>query len=303
MNAREVDTVEFTLPTGPEERGKPMPVHVNVDVAGLSDTGRVRENNEDCFLIARAGRFLETLQTNLPSGEFPTEVNDAGYAMVVADGMGGQAAGEVASKMAIGFLLNLVVNTPDWIMRLEDAHFAAEVLHRAEERCVEINRLLKEEAAANPALEGFGTTLTLAWNVGTVLCLAHVGDSRVYRLRGGQLSRLTQDHTLAQQMADGGMIPQASVARHPLRHLLTNALSGQGTKVDPEVHQLTLEDGDCLLLCTDGLTDMLSDDKIAAALAKGQPADETCRCLVAQALEAGGEDNVTVIVARYRIGN
>jgi protein phosphatase len=271
---------------------------VRADLAGLSHRGLVRPNNEDHFLISRFGRFLDVLQSNLPAGAVPPHEEEGGYAMIVADGIGGSAAGEVASELAIDTLVHLALSTPDWILRLDDNLFAEEVTRRAKERCDQINAALAERAQADPTLRGFGTTLTVAWSLGQDLFLAHVGDSRAYLLRQGNLVQLTRDHTLVQELVGRGIVAPQEVKTHRLRHVLTNAL-GSSSPVHPDVERVYLLDGDVLLLCSDGLTEMVADEKIAATLLTGQAAAPLCQQLVDQALQAGGKDNVTVIVARY----
>jgi protein phosphatase len=145
-----------------------------------------------------------------------------------------------------------------------------------------------------------GTTMTMACSLGVDLLLAHVGDSHCYLSRRGVLCQLTRDHTLAQTFADYGRIPQETVATHKLRHVLTQALGAGTGELRPDVELSNLEDGDCLLLCSDGLTEMVDDVTIAAVLDRGGSASDACRVLVDLALGAGGTDNVTVLVARYR---
>ena len=275
-------------------------VNVTADISGLSHCGHVRRNNEDHFLVARFGRFLETLPTNLSSADAVLHENETCYGMLVADGMGGHAAGEVASRMAISTLLQLVFETPDWILKLDDEVFAEEILNRVQARWSRINAVLAEEAAANPDLKGLGTTLTVAWNLGPELFVAHAGDSRTYLLRKRQLHRLTNDHTVAQALADKGAIPQSEIQRHRFRNVLTRALGTVGADVKPDLLRVALEDGDTILLCSDGLTDMVGEDLIAVMLAEPVDSSTTCGRLIEHALAAGGRDNVTVTVTRYR---
>jgi len=273
---------------------------VDVEVAGLSDAGNVRPNNEDHFLVIRFSRSLECLQTNLPVGRGPAPFQDIGYAMAVADGVGGHAAGEEASRHALAMLVKLVVMTPDWIFRADDPPFAQEVMRRASKRFAEIDHALAEEAKADPALYGFGTTMTLAANIVKDLFVAHIGDSRAYLFRGGTLHQLTRDHTVVRELCEAGIITHAQVATHHLRHALTRYLGGdKGAK--PDVHRVTINDGDCLLLCSDGLPEMLPDDRISGLLADDEPSEKTCQRLMDRALAAGGKDNVTVVVARYKV--
>jgi len=285
------------------EAGTPSPgprsASVRVDLAALSHRGKVRPNNEDNFLVVRFGRFLETLLTSLPDSDVPQEFGDTGYGMVVADGMGGMAAGEVASRLAIILLLNLVLDTPDWIM-VRDESDVEEVIRRAARRFGVVNEAIIEQARRQPSLWGMGTTLTMAASLGSDLVIAHVGDSPVYLSRGGKLLKLTHDHTVAQEMADHGSTRVQDVPAR-FRHVLTHAIGIRHTGSDPDIRRFRLAGGDRLLLCTDGLTDMVDEAAIALELERGASSAETCQALVNLALEGGGKDNVTVVVARYDI--
>lgn len=273
---------------------------VEVDFAALSDPGKVRRSNEDHFMAVRFDRAMRTLLTNLPEGEVPTLQSETVYGLLVADGVGGSAAGEIASRTAIHALVDLVIETPDWIMRLDES-LAQEVLHRMERRFQRVREVLVERAKADPRLRGMATTMTVACSIGPELLTAHVGDSRAYVFHDGRLERLTRDQTMAQSLADAGAIAPEDVARHPMRHVLTSALATRGAFVQVELRHSHLADGDQLLLCSDGLTGMVSEDEIARVLAAPGPAAGPCRTLVDLALEAGGKDNVTVVLARYRI--
>jgi protein phosphatase len=296
----QADTEELPLLRVPEtQQAGPHSATVRVELAGLSDRGKVRPNNEDHYLIIRFGRFLDTLFTNVPEGSLPVRAQEIGYGMAVADGMGGQAAGEVASRLALETLIRLILEIPDWVL-LPDTFLSEEVKRRAAERWREIHATLTREAAANPELYQMGTTLTAAWSIATELFICHVGDSRAYLFRNGGLVPVTHDHTVAQVMADQGYIRQDEVARSRMRHMLTQTLGGGADSVTPQIDSHQLEDGDQLLLCTDGLTEMVDEPTIASVLASGEPADKLCQRLVDLALERGGKDNVTVVVARYR---
>jgi serine/threonine protein phosphatase PrpC len=144
-----------------------------------------------------------------------------------------------------------------------------------------------------------GTTLTLAYSLNEELFVAHVGDSRCYLCRHGILYRLTRDHTLVEEMVSRGALSAEEAEKHHWRHVITNAVGGSDPKVKVEVHKVHLEAGDAVLLCSDGLTNMLSDEKMARILEAEVDPEQACRQLVAQANEAGGEDNITVILARY----
>lgn len=279
----------------------PFSTLVKVDLAGLSHPGRVRPNNQDHFLTCRYGRFLQPLQTNLPPELLPPGLEETGYGMAIADGAGGGPAGELASQMAIQILLNLVLHRPDWILRLDEEASFDEVAARTAERTTLINQALVELVKGDPNLKGFATTLTVAKSLGKDMILMAIGDSRAYLLRRGELRQLTKDHTLAQEMAEVGIIDQHKVASHELRHVLTRALGSDSKDIRSDVQWLRLEDGDCLLLCTDGLTEMVAASSIVEVLSSAATAAQQCQHLIDRALDAGGRDNVTAIIAHYHM--
>jgi serine/threonine protein phosphatase PrpC len=272
---------------------------IDVDLGALSHRGKVRPNNEDCFLVVRTERAMSTLLTNLPAGAVPARVEEFGYGMLVADGIGGLAAGEVASRLALTTLFQLHLQTPDWIMRADEG-MIERGLERLAERYRQVDAALQEEARADPKLAGMGTTMTLAYSLGSHLFLGHVGDSRVYFRRGQEFHQLTRDHTCAQALVERGVLRPEDAATHRLRHILTRALGGHGAPVEAEVAHLRLADGDEVLLCSDGLTEMVEDASIEAVLRNSGTSADACRALVDLALQRGGKDNVTVVVARYR---
>ncbi len=144
-----------------------------------------------------------------------------------------------------------------------------------------------------------GTTLTMAYSVGCDLFVVHAGDSRAYLFRRGELIQLTSDHTLVQALVDGGTLTPEAAKRHKGRNIVTNVVGGPREGVHAEIHKLAVEDGDTLLLCSDGLTEPVNDDRIAEALARHEDPEGACARLVDLALERGGPDNVTVVVAHY----
>jgi protein phosphatase len=280
--------------------GHPFSSLVRVDVSARSHPGHHRPNNEDHFLVTRLGRTLETLITSLPAGDVPARSEEVNYVMIVADGMGGHAAGEIASRMAISAVISLALDVPDWILKVDEEH-AREIERRSRERFQKVGAMLVERGRSDPALCGMGTTLTVARSLGRDLLIAHVGDSRVYLFRAGGLHRLTRDHTYAQLLVDTGQLAPGDVADRRDRHVLTNALGGSSEDVLVDTDLLRLEDGDRLLLCSDGLTDLVDDATITDILRKTTRSSDACEQLVQQALDNGGRDNVTVIVAAYRL--
>jgi len=273
---------------------------VKVDLAAQSHQGRIRTNNEDHYLAVRITRSLETLLTNLGEAVLPKRFDETAYGMLVADGMGGMAAGEIASRAALLRLLELVVKTPDWIMMMNQPENAATVMRRMTHRFREIDDELRAQGESNHALHGMGTTLTVAVTLGTDLFLSHIGDSRAYLLRREKLHQLTKDHTLAQALIEAGIAGADDTSTRAMRHVLTAALGSTGKRTDPQVQGLHLSDGDQLLLCTDGLTEMVADNDIAAVLADANSSQAACEALIDLALAGGGKDNITVVLARYR---
>jgi PPM family protein phosphatase len=273
---------------------------VQVDLAAHSDQGFVRENNEDHYLVVRVSRSLETVLTNIPDGIFPKCVGETGYGMLVADGIGGTAAGEVASRVALLTLLELVVQTPDWIMRTNQRQKADTIMQRMTLRFRQIDDELRELGASSRSLQGMGTTLTVAATLGSELFLGHIGDSRAYLLRGKKLHQLSKDHTLAQALVDAGLAEPDDTSTQAMRHVLTAALGSTGEQSAPQVQRLHLSDGDQLLLCTDGLSEMVSDDNIASVLTDATSSESACHHLTDMALAGGGHDNITMVLARYR---
>ena len=273
---------------------------VQVDASGLSHPGKVRPRNEDHFLVTRIGRYMETVLSSLPPGEVPDRVEEAGYALIVADGMGGHAAGELASRMAISGLVKLAFEMPDWIFRLDDTS-ATDASVRSKRRFQRLNAMLIERGQHDPALLGMGTPLTAARNLDRYLQIVHVGDSRVYLLREDCLHRLTRDHTYVQLLIDSGELSPEEAARFGARHVLVNALGGADDEVRVDVDQIELENGDRVLLCSDGLTDLVDDEVIRRVMGECPESAEACRRLIDLALDGGGKDNITAVVARYTV--
>jgi protein phosphatase len=219
--------------------------------------------------------------------------------MVVAEGMGGMAAGEVASRLAITTALKLVNHSPKWGFKINKKE-ARELFERVRDHVQAIDEAITQRSEADHRLFGMGTTLTVAYSVGIDLFIIHLGDSRAYLFRNGQLKLLTRDHTVAQAMADAGYIAPEDVRHHRKRHVLTNFLGGHHGKVKGDVRWLRLADGDRLLLCSDGLTDMVDDESITQILQKQVKPSDAAASLLEEALTRGGSDNVTVIVASYQ---
>ena len=300
-DARDSDTTEYEVKE-PPSRGisSSSRRQVRVEFAALSDPGKVRQNNEDHYIITQMGRSFRALATNMPAGELPEPVDDTSYGMVVADGMGGMAAGEKASQLAIRTGVQLVLNSSRWATKIDEEE-GRQLIGRMRDYLRKIDHALIGKARADRDLRGMGTTLTMAYSFGIDVFIVHVGDSRAYIYRKKKLEQLTRDHTVAQNLADVGAIKPEEVHRHATRHVLTNFIGGPSQGVDPEIATLQLQDGDFLLLCSDGLSDMVPDAEIAAILDDSGTCNAAVKALVAKALANGGRDNVTVLLARYDV--
>ncbi len=270
-----------------------------MDCSGLTDIGRVRENNEDQFLIADLNRSMLVHQTSLSLDDHTRLFGGSqGALLLVADGMGGHAAGQQASALAVQSLEHYVLNTMPWFFRLQhdQENDLIEELKAALETCQES---ITRAAAANPNQRGMGTTLTMAYIVWPRLYIVHVGDSRCYLFRPPRLEQITKDQTMAQQLVEQGVLKQEEAPDSRWSHVLYSCLGGSSRDMKAEVYKATLTVGDLLLLCTDGLTAKLRDADLVGLLRQGGSAEEMCRRLVNAANESGGSDNTTVVVARF----
>ena len=239
---------------------------VNLEAAGLTDVGQVRTSNEDAF-----GYCVE-------EGVF-----------ALCDGMGGAAAGEVASRIAVDTLINQLCAA--------DSHENRRKV--LEEAIASANQMVHARAEKEAALHGMGTTLVAVAIGGDRALVGHVGDSRCYLFRRGELSRLTHDHSLVDEQVRLGQLTQDEADHSPLRNVITRAIGTQ-TSVSADIAELALEPDDILLLCSDGLTKELSDDRIEAMLADDGDLDGLCGRLIDAAKAAGGHDNVTAVLAKVR---
>jgi serine/threonine protein phosphatase PrpC len=244
---------------------------MTIELTAAVDAGRARSNNEDSVAT-----------------------DDAVSLAVLADGMGGYNAGEVASHMATSFI---ATELGRWLREASSQASDAEV-RRAMDICVEnANRAIFEAANANPQYAGMGTTLVVAVFREGRLLLGHVGDSRCYRLRGGKLAQITRDHSLLQEQIDAGLITPEQAAFSANKNLVTRAV-GVEDNVLLETHQHEVQPGDIYVLCSDGLSDMVDDSGLEQLLQAHDALPECARALIAAANDAGGKDNISVILAR-----
>jgi protein phosphatase len=265
---------------------------------GMTDPGRVRDANEDQFLIATLNKALTVWQASMSRTKV-RHGHDQALLLVVADGMGGHAAGEHASALGVSTVEDSMLDGLKWFYQPEGEEGDL-ALQQFQAALAQADARIRGEASQHLHFHGMGTTLTLAYSQGDRLLVAHAGDSRCYLFRGGALHRLTQDHTLVAELMRRGALQPEEAANHPMRGLITNVVGGREEGVRVDVHKAALRAGDVVLLCTDGLTDMVPDAQIAAVLAQHPDPAASCQRLVALANERGGRDNITVIVTRYQ---
>jgi len=276
---------------------------LTIDLGALTDIGKHRETNEDAYAVCRIGRTVERILSNLPESMLAPRSEEGGVVMMVADGMGGMAAGEVASHAALARTFQLILNAPKWALRLDDPATReseiAEMWERARGYLRRVHAEIRSWADQDPNLKGMGTTLTGAYSVGSDLFVLHLGDSRAYLLHDGKVRKITRDHTVAQSYVDMGILRESDEETHRLRHVLTRAIGGPDDTIDADIHALQVVRGDRVLLCTDGLSNLVDEDEMAEVLSTGASSQDACRMLVDLALDYGGLDNITAVVASY----
>jgi serine/threonine protein phosphatase PrpC len=247
---------------------------MNLKAVGLSDVGRQRQHNEDTFLVA------EKLY-------------------LVADGMGGHAAGEIASRIAVDSISEFILHTKEddgtW-PHAYDEHFR-KTTNRLMAAVRLANTRVLEAMRKDARLRGMGTTVVACLADDDYIAVAHVGDSRAYLIRDGQLSRLTNDHSWVFEQVQAGMLTEAEAEKHPLRNVITRALGG-ALQVNPDASEFEAKKGDVVLLCSDGLTGMVPEDEILRLVTQSDDLDAACQQLIDRANEAGGLDNVTAILVK-----
>ncbi len=251
----------------------------SVAIGGLTDTGRVREHNEDAFLVVD----LDTLQ---PCTSTATcTVGDRGILLAVSDGMGGAKAGEIASAMSLDALAE----------ELEQDGGTTGVPDRLRRVVVRASRRVNQ-AAQRPDRRGMGATLTAALFCGGVVHLAQIGDSRAYLLRNGEIRQVTHDQSYVQMLVDEGLMTPEEAETSPQKNVILQVM-GQPKDPKVELGKLAVRSGDRLLLCSDGLTNAVPDQDIAKIAFGSGPLDVICKALVDAANAAGGPDNITVVLA------
>jgi len=270
---------------------------IQAEFGARTHAGKVRETNEDQFLVSRRRRVRDVILTSLPA-ELLQQPEQVAYTLCVADGMGGHAFGELASFLALRTGWELGAGEVKWTVKMNDRE-ANEMMKKADVLFRMIDRKLREVGDEQPRLRNMGTTLTVCYVTGPELFVIHAGDSRAYLFRDGELQRLTRDHTLAQSMIDAGVAAEGSPEERRRRHILTNCIGGPDLALEVDVDHHRLSTGDRLLLCSDGLNKHLEDPEIVAVLERHPAPDDACHALVDLVLERGGRDNVTVVLGRF----
>ncbi|MFL5619678.1 MAG: Stp1/IreP family PP2C-type Ser/Thr phosphatase [Gemmatimonadaceae bacterium] len=263
---------------------------VVVHVFGRTDVGRMREHNEDAFVVADLTRGNATLQPEVRSHA----IGDRGTLFMVADGMGGAAAGEIASAMAIEAVLREVSEALATAEAPSEDTFATAIKRATATANAEIHAFALE----HPEFRGMGTTATVAGVLGDTVYLAQVGDSRAYLVRGGIAAQITKDQSLMQKLVEAGELTQEEAEQSERRNIILQALGPEpNIKVDLTAQQLRR--GDVLVLCSDGLSGQVRTEDIARVVTDEPDLMSVCKRLIDMANDAGGPDNITVIAARF----
>ncbi|HEY4640449.1 MAG TPA: Stp1/IreP family PP2C-type Ser/Thr phosphatase [Thermoanaerobaculia bacterium] len=250
---------------------------MEIKAYGLTHVGRQRQHNEDSYLVADEAKLF-----------------------LVADGMGGHAAGEIASRIAVDSISEFILHTKEddgtW-PHAYDEHFK-----RSTNRLMAAVRLANtrvlEAMRKDARLRGMGTTVVACLADGDTMSVAHVGDSRAYMIRNNQLQRITNDHSWVFEQVQAGMLTEAEAEKHPLRNVITRALGG-ALQVSPDASEIEVKEGDVFLLCSDGLTGMVPEDEILKVVTQSNgDLEKACQKLIEEANERGGLDNVTAILVK-----
>jgi serine/threonine protein phosphatase PrpC len=250
---------------------------MEVKAYGLTHVGRQRQHNEDSFLVADEAKLF-----------------------LVADGMGGHAAGEIASRIAVDSISEFIVHTKEddgtW-PHAYDEHYTR-TTNRLMAALRMANTRVLEAMRKDARLRGMGTTVVAAMADGGKMSVAHVGDSRAYMIRNDKISRITSDHSWVFEQVQAGMLTEAEAEKHPLRNVITRALGG-ALSVNPDASEIDSKPGDVYLLCSDGLTGMVPEEEILKLVtANADDLEKACRDLIDMANERGGLDNVTAILVK-----
>ncbi|HVH10700.1 MAG TPA: Stp1/IreP family PP2C-type Ser/Thr phosphatase [Gemmatimonadales bacterium] len=270
--------------------GRNSPKPITVEVFAKTDLGRTRDHNEDHFLVADLTRHNASLQPAVRMHE----LGERGSLFVVADGMGGAAAGELASEMATETIYDQLANAWGRERKATPQRFA----YRLREAVEVANRHIHAYAAAHPEVRGMGTTTTAVGVLGDQLFLTQVGDSRAYLIRQGQVVQLTKDQSLMQRLVEAGELTEEEAAKSERRNIILQAL-GPDARVKVDLTHQEVRRDDVLVICSDGLSGSVKKEEIAEIARQEADLSTACDRLIALANERGGPDNITVILARF----
>lgn len=268
---------------------------LSYEFGAATDKGLRRSENQDHYIVLRRTRTQQLLFTNVPTEELALPADEA-YAIAVADGMGGVGCGSLASQIAIRSAWDIAGRASSWVMKLESMN-SAELAERIEGFVYLMQQAFVDEYNHNPAFALSGTTWTSAYFVSGFAAIAQIGDSPSFLWRDGTMRRVSVDHTIEQEFISCGVAPEIA---GKFSHMLTRCLGYESHNARPDVHFLRIQPGDQLLVCTDGLTDMVGEPFIAQCLDDSPNAQSACDNLVKLALDAGGKDNVTALLARAK---
>jgi protein phosphatase len=268
-----------------------------IEAFGLTHRGRVRPDNQDHFLLCSLRKQLVVRSTSIPEADDLLASNErlASLAMV-ADGVGGAAGGETASRTALAAVTRYVARSMRCYYGVESDEDDQALYQALQDGARECHAEILRRGEADPDYRGMATTLTLYLSVWPRAYLLQVGDSRCYLLRGDQLSQITRDQTMAQDMVDLGVMKPEDAAGSRLAHTLSSAIGGHQN--DPKVTRFVMDWGHVLLLCSDGLTRHVSDAAIRDVLRSMSSCQQACEALLQAALDGGGSDNITIVVGR-----
>lgn len=267
----------------------------DLDVYGLTHPGKVRTNNEDHFLVCSLERKVEVYYTSLPPETIVGRPDGLAFLALVADGVGGSRAGEEASRIALEHVTRYVSQSLNCYYT-SDPDDDDTFVHELEEAAMRVHAEITEEAGHDIARKGMATTLTLWLGVGPSAYLLQVGDSRCYILQEGELVQISRDQTMAEEFVEAGVIRREDAAFGRWMNVLSSAIGGP--QAMPKVTRVAQSLGSIGLMCSDGLTRHVPDEQIRKRLLEMTSAKECCELLLQDALDAGGEDNITIICGR-----
>ena len=269
-----------------------------LDLFGITHTGKVRTENQDHFLVATVHPELIIHETSLPAPRsLPIHGTRLATVMLVADGVGGSTGGREASRLAVETIMAYVSGS---LRCYQAAGSSAEeqFVDALREAALEAHTAVRAESALRPEAHRMATTLTLFIAVWPWAYVVQVGDSRCYHFHGGELTQLTRDQTIAQDLVDQGVLSPERMAKSPFSNVLASAIGAEAAL--PEVSRVKIGARSIFLLCSDGLTKHVKNDEIAAELKALKSSEQSCRRLLDLALERGGSDNITVLIARIK---